>query len=49
LGYDKAAELAKKAIKENKTIKELLKAEKLLPEDQIEKLLDPKTMLMPKG
>jgi len=49
IGYDKAAELAKKAFKENKTIKELLLAEKLLPEDQIEKLLDPKTMLTPKG
>jgi fumarate hydratase class II len=41
--------MAKKAFKENKTIKELLKAEKLLSDDQIEKLLDPKTMLTPKG
>jgi fumarate hydratase, class II len=49
IGYDKAAQLAKKAFKENKTIKELLKAEKLLSDEQIEKLLDPKTMLMPKG
>jgi fumarate hydratase class II len=49
LGYDKSAELAKKAFKENKTIKELLLAEKLLPADQIEKLLDPKTMLASKG
>ncbi len=49
IGYDKAAALAKKAYKENKTIRELLKSEKILPEDQIEKLLDPKTMLTPKG
>jgi len=49
IGYDKAAELAKKAFKENKTIKELVRAEKLLTEEQIEKLLDPKTMLTPKG
>jgi fumarate hydratase class II len=49
IGYDKAAQLAKKAFKENKSIKELLLAEKLLPEDQIDKLLDPKTMLTPKG
>jgi len=49
IGYDKAAELAKKAYAENKTIKELLKAEKILSDDQIEKLLDPKTMLAPKG
>ena len=48
IGYDKAAALAKKAYKEGKTIRELLKKEKLLPEDQIEKLLDPKTMLEPK-
>jgi fumarate hydratase class II len=48
IGYDKAAQLAKKAYKENKTIRQLLKEEKLLPEDQIEKLLDPKTMLSPK-
>lgn len=48
IGYDKAAALAKKACKEKKSIRELLKAEKILPEDQIEKLLDPKTMLSPK-
>ncbi|MBI2340830.1 MAG: class II fumarate hydratase [Deltaproteobacteria bacterium] len=48
IGYDKAAALAKKAYKEGKTIRELLKAEKIVPDDQIEKLLDPKTMLTPK-
>lgn len=47
IGYDKAAQVAKKAVKENKTIKEVLKAEKLLT-DEIEKLLDPKSMLSPK-
>lgn len=48
IGYDKAAAVAKKAHKENKTIKEILKAEKILSNEQIEKLLDPKTMLSPK-
>lgn len=48
IGYDKAASIAKKAYKENKTIRELLRSEKLLPEDQIDQLLDPKTMLSPK-
>lgn len=48
IGYDKAAKLAKKAYKENKTIRELLSADKTLPPDQLEKLLDPKTMLAPK-
>ncbi|HSA59308.1 MAG TPA: class II fumarate hydratase [bacterium] len=49
IGYDKAAQIAKKAFQSNKTIRELLLAEKLLPEDQINKLLDPKTMLSPKN
>lgn len=49
IGYDKAAQLAKKAYQENRSIRELLIAEKLIPEDQISKLLDPKTMLAPKG
>ncbi|MBI3540612.1 MAG: class II fumarate hydratase [Deltaproteobacteria bacterium] len=48
IGYDKAAQVAKKAMKENKTIREILLADKLLPADQIDKLLDPKTMLHPK-
>ncbi len=48
IGYDKAAQLAKKAYKENKTIRELLRAEKLLTEEQMDQLLDPKTMLHPK-
>ena len=48
IGYDKAAQLAKKAYKENKTIRQLLLEEKILPEEQIDKLLDPKTMLSPK-
>ena len=45
IGYDKAAALSKKAFKENKTIRELLKAEKTLSDADIEKYLDPKTML----
>ena len=48
IGYDKAAALAKKATKEGKTIRELLKAEKILPEAKINELLDPRTMLSPK-
>ena len=48
IGYDKAAALSKKAFKENKTIRELLKAEKTLSDADIEKYLDPKTMLSPR-
>ncbi|MDO8520352.1 MAG: class II fumarate hydratase, partial [Deltaproteobacteria bacterium] len=48
IGYDKAAAVAKKAYKEGKTIREIVKAEKLLTDAQIEEFLDPKTMLEPK-
>lgn len=47
VGYDKAAQIAKKAYKEGKTIRELLKAEGTLPEAEINKLLDPRSMLTP--
>lgn len=48
IGYDKAASLSKKAYKENKTIREVLLAEKILDKKKIDELLDPKTMLKPK-
>lgn len=48
IGYDKAAAISKKAYKENKTIRQVLIEEKILPEKEIDKLLDPKTMLSPK-
>ncbi len=48
IGYDKAAQVAKKAYKEGHSIREVVKAEKLVPDDQLDKLLDPKTMLTPK-
>ena len=48
IGYDKAAALAKKAYKENKTIRELLETEKVISKEDIDKLLDPKTMLSPR-
>jgi fumarate hydratase class II len=44
IGYDKAAEIAKKAHKEGKTIREVIEEEKLEIED-IDKLLDPSTMV----
>ncbi|MBI2980839.1 MAG: aspartate ammonia-lyase, partial [Deltaproteobacteria bacterium] len=48
IGYDKAAAVAKKAQKENRSVREILLSEKLLTADQADKLLDPKTMLSPK-
>jgi len=47
LGYEKTTELAKEALKSGKGILELIREKKLLTEDQIKKLLDPKTMTGP--
>lgn len=47
LGYDQSALLAKTALKEGKTIRELLEEEKILPHEEIDRLLDPKKMLAP--
>ena len=44
LGYDKATELAKEALETNKGILELVREKKLLTEEQIKEILDPKKM-----
>jgi len=44
LGYDKASELAKEALSTGKGILELVREKKLLTEDQIKDILDPKKM-----
>ncbi|MGE9293344.1 MAG: class II fumarate hydratase [Puniceicoccales bacterium] len=49
IGYDNAARVAKKAHKENKTLKEVLLEEKLMDEAEIDKALDPKAMIHPKA
>ncbi|QQR81752.1 MAG: class II fumarate hydratase [Deltaproteobacteria bacterium] len=48
IGYDKAADVAKKAFKENKSLREILLSENLITEEQANQLLDPTTMLSPK-
>ncbi len=40
IGYDKAAELAKEAFKSGKTVRELSREKKLLPENELDKVLD---------
>lgn len=40
IGYDKAAELAKKAYKEGKTIREVVKESNVLSDEELEKALD---------
>ncbi len=44
LGYEKTTELAKEALETNKGILELIREKKLLTEDQIKKLMDPKSL-----
>lgn len=40
IGYDKGAEIAKKAYESGKTIREVVLAEKILPEEELERLLN---------
>ena len=48
IGYDKAAEIAYEAYRSNKTIKEIVRKKKIISAEDLEKLLDPKTMIKPK-
>ena len=48
IGYDKAAQIAYEAFKKNKTIRQVLKDNKILSDKKIEQLLDPKLMIKPK-
>jgi fumarate hydratase class II len=47
LGYETCAKLAKQAFKENKTIRQLVTEQNLIPPAQLEKLLDPDSMTRP--
>jgi fumarate hydratase class II len=47
IGYEKAASLAKEAFKTGKTIRELCREQKSLPDDVLEKALDPFSMTEP--
>jgi len=47
VGYDNAAKLAKRAFAENKTIRELVRAEGLLDDKRLDELLDPRSMTEP--
>jgi fumarate hydratase class II len=47
IGYDKAAEIAKKAHKSGKTVRQVCMEEDVLPAEKLHKLLDPKSMTMP--
>jgi fumarate hydratase class II len=45
IGYDKAAEIAYQAYKEKKTVRQLLGESGLLPQEEVDKVLDPKSMI----
>ena len=45
IGYDKAAEVAYKAYKEGKTIREIVLKEGIISKEEVEKLLDHKSMI----
>jgi fumarate hydratase class II len=47
IGYEKAAALAKEAFRTGKTIRELCQEQKILPEDELAKALDPWRMTEP--
>ncbi len=47
IGYDRASGIAKQAVAEGKTVREICEQSKLLPAAELKKLLDPKSMLKP--
>jgi len=47
IGYDAAADIAKEAFKSGKTVREIAAQRKLMPDDELEKLLDPARMTQP--
>ena len=47
IGYDKASALAKKAFKEGRTVREVAQEMNLMPEEELDKLLDPMSMTEP--
>ena len=47
IGYDAAASLAKEAFAQGKTVRELAKEKGVLPEDELERVLDARSMTEP--
>jgi len=47
IGYDAAAKIAKESFTTGKTVREVAKAHKVLPEDKLDKILDPWRMTEP--
>jgi fumarate hydratase, class II len=49
IGYEAAAKLAKESLASGKTVRELAREKKILPEEQLERALDPWRMIRPSG
>jgi fumarate hydratase class II len=47
IGYDAAAKLAKRAVDEGRTVRDLCVSESILPTEQLDELLDPRKMTEP--
>ncbi len=47
IGYDRAAGIAHKAYESGKTVKEIAIAENVLDKKELEKILDPESMIKP--
>src|SRR5262249_38079860 len=47
--YDRAAEIAKESAKTRRTVREIAREKKILPEDELERALDPIKMTEPGG
>lgn len=47
IGYDVAAEIAKEAARTDKTIREVAKGKQILPDSELDRLLDPQGMVEP--
>jgi len=47
IGYDRAAEIAKRAAQEDRTVLEICLDEKILPEEDLRRLLDPRRLTEP--
>ena len=49
IGYDRAAEIAKESAKTGRTVREIAREKKVLPEKELERALDPVAMTQPGG
>jgi fumarate hydratase, class II len=47
IGYEAAAKIAKEAYESGKTVRQVAREKKVLPDDELDKLLDPRTMTEP--